>query len=32
MARYGFGFAGFPVNELEAADRVIDAPLELLGL
>jgi len=32
MARYGFGFEGFPVDELEAADRVIDAPLELLSL
>jgi phosphoglycolate phosphatase len=32
MARYGFGFEGFPLSELEAADRVIDAPLELLSL
>jgi phosphoglycolate phosphatase len=32
VARYGFGFEGFPVNELEAADRVIDAPVELLSL
>jgi len=32
MARYGFGFKGFPVTELEAADRMIDAPLELLTL
>jgi phosphoglycolate phosphatase len=32
VARYGFGFEGFPVNELAAADRVIDAPLELLTL
>ena len=32
MARYGFGFEGFPLNKLEAADRVIDAPRELLTL
>jgi phosphoglycolate phosphatase len=32
LARYGFGFDGFPVGELSAADRLIDAPIELLGL
>lgn len=32
LARYGFGFEGFPVTELDAADRVIDAPLDLLTL
>jgi phosphoglycolate phosphatase len=32
IARYGFGFEGFPVDELEPADRVIDAPLDLLSL
>ena len=32
LARYGFGFDGFPVGQLSAADRVIDAPMELLGL
>jgi phosphoglycolate phosphatase len=32
LARYGFGFEGFPINDLEPADRVIDAPVELLNL
>lgn len=32
MARYGFGFEGFPVSELLADDRVIDRPLDLLRL
>jgi phosphoglycolate phosphatase len=32
VARYGFGFGGFPVEALGAADRVIDAPLELLSV
>ena len=32
LARYGFGFEGFPAGELSAADRLIDAPAELLGL
>jgi phosphoglycolate phosphatase len=32
LARYGFGFEGFPVGELDAADRVIDAPIDLLVL
>ncbi len=30
LARYGFGFEGFPVNELGPADRLIDAPIDLL--
>jgi phosphoglycolate phosphatase len=29
LARYGFGFAGFPTDHLTAADLVIDAPSEL---
>jgi phosphoglycolate phosphatase len=32
LARYGFGFEGFPVERLRPGDRVIDAPAELLGL
>ena len=32
MARYGFGFEGFPVDDLRSGDRVIDAPGELLGM
>ena len=32
LARYGFGFAGFPIEQLREADRVIDAPMELLRL
>ena len=29
LARYGFGFEGFPLSDLAPADRVIDAPMEL---
>lgn len=32
LARYGFGFAGFPVDELRVDDHVIDTPDGLLGL
>jgi phosphoglycolate phosphatase len=32
LARYGFGFEGFPVAELGPGDRVIDAPGELAAL
>ena len=32
LARYGFGFDSVPVGELTTADRLIDAPMELLGL
>ena len=32
MARYGFGFEGFSVDELMPGDRVIDAPAGLLDL
>jgi phosphoglycolate phosphatase len=32
LARYGFGFNGFPVHELDSADIVIDAPGELLAM
>jgi phosphoglycolate phosphatase len=32
VARYGFGFDTFPVDELTAADRCVDAPDELLAL
>lgn len=32
VARYGFGFFGFPVDELTSDDRVIDRPGELLAL
>ena len=32
LARYGFGFEGFPADDLEPADWVIDTPLDLLTL
>ena len=32
VARYGFGFEGFPVESLHADDRIIDSPRELLNL
>jgi phosphoglycolate phosphatase len=32
LARYGFGFESVPVSELGPADRLIDAPEELLSL
>jgi len=32
LARYGFGFEGFPVDELGPSDRLIEAPSELLTL
>jgi phosphoglycolate phosphatase len=32
LARYGFGFEGFSVDDLEPADHVIDAPVDLLSL
>jgi phosphoglycolate phosphatase len=32
LARYGFGFADFPLEELQAADFSIEAPMELLTL
>jgi phosphoglycolate phosphatase-like HAD superfamily hydrolase len=30
LARYGFGFEGFPLSELAASDRMIDQPMDLL--
>src|SRR2546428_294889 len=32
MARYGFGFEGFPVGDLGPTDRIINAPSDLLAL
>jgi phosphoglycolate phosphatase len=32
LARYGFGFAGFPLERLTPADRVIDRPTDLMLL
>jgi phosphoglycolate phosphatase-like HAD superfamily hydrolase len=32
VARYGFGFDGFPLEQLCADDFAIDAPLDLLRL
>jgi phosphoglycolate phosphatase len=32
LARYGFGFEGFPAARLSPADRVIDCPASLLSL
>jgi phosphoglycolate phosphatase len=32
LARYGFGFEGFPVADIAPGDRVIDQPAQLLDL
>jgi phosphoglycolate phosphatase len=32
LARYGFGFEGFPTGELRPFDRTIDSPRDLLAL
>jgi phosphoglycolate phosphatase len=32
LARYGFGFEGFPIDELRPEDRVIDQPAQLCEL
>jgi phosphoglycolate phosphatase len=32
LARYGFGFEGFPVEQLESGDLVVDRPEELLAI
>jgi phosphoglycolate phosphatase-like HAD superfamily hydrolase len=32
LARYGFGFAGFPLDELGPDDLIIDRPADLLTL
>jgi phosphoglycolate phosphatase len=32
LARYGFGFEGFPVEELRPGDRLIDHPAQLIAL
>jgi phosphoglycolate phosphatase len=32
LTRYGFGFDGFPLDQLSPADRLVDSPLELLRL
>ena len=32
LARYGFGYDGFPVGELKPGALVIDAPIDLLNL
>lgn len=32
LARYGFGFEGFPVAELTPTDRLVDAPAALFSL
>lgn len=32
LARYGFGFEGFPEGQLRPGDRVIDKPTELMDL
>jgi phosphoglycolate phosphatase-like HAD superfamily hydrolase len=32
MARYGFGFEGFPLDQIEPGDYAIDAPIDLLNL
>ena len=31
LARYGFGWEGFPVSELEADTWVVDSPEQLLN-
>ncbi len=32
LARYGFGFEGFPVDQLDGRESVVDRPEELLGI
>jgi phosphoglycolate phosphatase-like HAD superfamily hydrolase len=32
VARYGFGFAGFPLDRLDGREWLIDSPRELLSL
>jgi phosphoglycolate phosphatase len=32
LARYGFGFQGFPLEQIRAEDGVIDSPADLLRL
>jgi phosphoglycolate phosphatase len=32
LARYGFGFENFPVEDIGPADRIVDAPADLLAL
>jgi phosphoglycolate phosphatase len=32
LARYGFGFEGFPAGELRESDSVLDRPADLLAL
>ena len=32
LARYGFGFHGFPLEQIRAEDAVIDAPADLIRL
>jgi phosphoglycolate phosphatase len=32
LARYGFGFETFPLDQIEPADHAIDAPIDLLAL
>jgi len=32
LARYGFGFSAFPVEQIRAGDRVIDTPTDLIEL
>ena len=32
LAGYGFGFEGFPLDELGDADRVVDTPVDLLAV
>jgi phosphoglycolate phosphatase-like HAD superfamily hydrolase len=32
LARYGFGFDGFPLEQLGPEDRTITAPAEMLAL
>jgi phosphoglycolate phosphatase len=32
LARYGFGFEGFPVDELQPEDRLVAAPADILRL
>ena len=31
LVRYGFGFEGFPIGDLDADDRVVDSPAALLA-
>jgi phosphoglycolate phosphatase-like HAD superfamily hydrolase len=32
VARYGFGYEGFPVHQLRESDRVVERPVDLIAV